>query len=193
LMPLRVSNGQVFSHALVVFATDDHADQAVLSSGVHQAWAMMYGSAMRNDSRYTPSSVFLTFPRPERNDFLASIGRALDEERREMMLRRQLGLTKLYNLVNDPDRSGDRDVDRLRDIHVEMDRAVLRSYGWDDLAPAHGFYMYRQSNRFTISPAARVEVLDRLLEENHRRSANENGAFDTDADDVDALDVVGEA
>ncbi len=191
LMPLRVPNGQVFSHALVVFATDDYVDQAVLSSSLHQAWAMMYGSAMRNDSRYTPSSVFVTFPRPAPNDILRAIGRILDEERREMMLRRRLGLTKLYNLVNDPDRSGDRDVDRLRDIHAELDRAVLRSYGWEDVALEHGFYTYRQSDRFTISPVARVEVLDRLLEENHRRSVMQSGAKGTD--EADELDIVEEA
>ena len=49
-----------------------------------------------------------------------------------MMLRRELGLTKLYNLVNDPDiiDSADKDVARLREIHVEVDEAVM--------AAAHG-------------------------------------------------------
>ena len=40
---------------------------------------------------------------PIATDRLAEIGEALDTERREIMLRRDLGLTKLYNLVNDPD------------------------------------------------------------------------------------------
>ena len=56
--------GQIFSHALGVFATDDYGDQAVLSSNLHQLWAITYGSGMRNDPRYTPSDVFETFPRP---------------------------------------------------------------------------------------------------------------------------------
>ena len=37
------------------------------------------------------------------------------------MLRRDLGLTKLYKLVNDPEIQGDPDVDRLREIHVELE------------------------------------------------------------------------
>ena len=49
LMPARVQTGQVFSMMVVVFATDSYADQAVLSSGFHQAWAIKYGSAMRSD------------------------------------------------------------------------------------------------------------------------------------------------
>ena len=128
---------------------------------------------MRNDPRYTPSDVFDTFPRPQPNDHLEQIGRTLDQERREIMLRRDLGLTKLYNLVNDPDILGDKDIDRIRDIHVELDRAVLDAYGWPDIDPAHGFHTYRQMQRWTVSPSARVEILDRLLEENHRRAAVE--------------------
>lgn len=94
------------------------------------------------------------------------------------MLRRELGLTKLYNLVNDPETpdSVDADVARLREIHVELDQAVMAAYGWDDLPLEHGFHTYRQMTRWTVSPAARVEILDRLLEENHRRAAAQGQA-----------------
>ncbi|CAM3025091.1 hypothetical protein [Propionibacterium acidifaciens] len=94
------------------------------------------------------------------------------------MLRRQLGLTKLYNLVNDPELAPgqDPDVDRMRAIHVELDAAVTAAYGWDDLDLTHGFHEYRKMTRWTIPPATRVEVLDRLLEENHHRAAAEKAA-----------------
>lgn len=127
--------------------------------------------------RYTPSDVFETFPRPhlteESERALETIGRALDEERREIMLRRQLGLTALYNKVNDPalPDSADPDVARLRIIHRELDQAVMAAYGWDDVPLDHGFHTYRKMTRWTISPAARVEVLDRLLALNHERAA----------------------
>ncbi|SBT92810.1 hypothetical protein GA0115233_105131 [Streptomyces sp. DI166] len=173
VMPVRVPNGQVFHEKLVVFATADYVDQAVLSSSLHQMWAVKYGTTMRVDPTYTPSTVFETFPRPEPNESLAKVGRALDVSRREIMLRRGLGLTKLYNRVNDPDVSGsaDADVALLRQIHVDLDRAVMASYGWDDVPLDHGFHNYRQMQRWTVSPTARVEILDRLLEENHRRAA----------------------
>ena len=95
-MPMRVPTGQIMSEACVVFASGSYGAQAVLSSSLHQLWAITYGSGMRNDPRYTPSDVFETFPRPEPTDRLEQIGRTLDEERREIMLRRDLGLTKLY-------------------------------------------------------------------------------------------------
>lgn len=173
LMPVRVSSDQVFSMMLVVFASDSFSDQAVISSSMHQMWAVKYGSQMRNDPRYTPSDVFLTFPRPGECGRLVDIGRTLDVDRKDIMLRRQLGLTKLYNLVNDPGTadSGDADVARMREIHVELDRAVMAAYGWDDVPLEHGFHTYRQMTRWTVGPAARVEILDRLLGENHRRAA----------------------
>ncbi len=173
VMPLRVPASQVFSHALGVFATDDYGDQAVLSSSLHQLWAITYGSGMRNDPRYTPSDVFETFPRPSASESLEEIGRTLDEERRKVMRRRELGLTRLYNLVNDRElpSSSDHDVSRIRSIHVELDRVVMDAYGWSDLELDHGFYSHRRMERWTVSPSARVEILDRLLDENHRRAA----------------------
>ena len=172
-MPVRVPTGQVFSHKLAVFATSSFADQAILSSSQHQTWAIKYSSTMRTDVNYSPSDVFLTFPRPKSTEWLAEIGRTLDIERREIMLRRELGLTKLYNLVNDPDTadSADGDVARMREIHVELDHAVMDAYGWGNVPLEHGFHTYRQMRRWTVSPTARVEILDRLLAENHHRAA----------------------
>jgi hypothetical protein len=82
-------------------------------------------------------------------------------------------LTKLYNLVNDSELadSDDPDIVRMRRIHVELDLAVMAAYGWDDVPLEHGFHTYRQMTRWTVSPAARVEILDRLLAENLRRAA----------------------
>ena len=178
LMPARVSAKQVLSHMLVVFAEESFVVQAVLSSSIHQSWVVRYGASMRGDSRYIPSDVFETFPQPEPTPELEAIGRTLDTERREIMLRRELGLTKLYNLVNDPGLEAgiDPDVDRMRAIHVELDAAVAAAYGWEDLDLTHGFHTYRKMTRWTVPPATRVEILDRLLEENHRRAAAEAAA-----------------
>ena len=173
VMPMRVPTGQVFSHKLAVFACDDYVLDATLSSSLHTMWVLRYTSTMRKDVNYSPSDVFETFPRPEPTEELETIGRTLDTERREIMLRRDLGLTKLYNLVNDPDLAPgvDPDVDSLRVIHRELDETVAAAYGWEDISLDHGFHTYRKMTRWTVSPAARVEILDRLLEENHRRAA----------------------
>jgi hypothetical protein len=177
LAPTMVPTDQVIDQTVIAFATDSHGTLAILSSAAHQYWVIQYGlSTMGGVARYTPSNVFETFPRPEPTDWLERIGRTLDTERREVLRRRDIGLTKLYKLVNDPTipDSADADVDRVRAIHVELDQAVMDAYGWSNIPLDPGFHSYRQMNRWTVSSAARVEILDRLLEENHRRAGAES-------------------
>lgn len=173
VMPVRIPSGQVASEQVVIFATDSLENQGVLSSSLHQMWAVKYGSTLETRVRYTPSDVFDTFPRPAPTPELKSAAAALDTSRREMMQRRALGLTKLYNLVNDSDVTDDPDVQRLREMHVRLDQSVVAAYGWEDIRLGHGFHTYRQIVRWTVSPAARVELMDRLLEENLRRAKAE--------------------
>ena len=64
-------------------------------------------------------------------------------------------------------------IEKLRQLHVEMDNAVLEAYGWQDIELKHDFYEvdYLPENdrvRFTIHPEARREILKRLLELNHK-------------------------
>lgn len=190
VMPVRVSTKQVLSNMLVVLATDSFAHQAVLSSSAHQAWVIAFGSTLETRVRYTPSDVFETFPLPTESPDLDTIGRTLDTERREIMLRRELGLTKMYNLINDPDlpSASDPDVARMREIHVELDEAVMAAYRWSDVPLNHGFHTYRQMTRWTVCPEARVEILDRLLEENHRRAALQGEAAPAASDDDEGDD-----
>jgi methylase of polypeptide subunit release factors len=169
LLPVRVATGPVFSEACVVFALADLASLAVLSSSAHQAWVLRYTSTLETRVRYAPSDVFLTFPRPAPTDALEQLGRALDDERRAVMARRALGLTKLYNLVHNPT-VRDADILRLRSLHAEIDAATLAAYGWSDLDPEIGHHRTKIGLRWTLSRAARLAVLDRLLLENHRRA-----------------------
>lgn len=178
VMPVVVLTGQVFSHMLGVFATDDTAMLALLSSAPHYWWAISQASTMKGDLRYTPTDVFETLARPEPTERMRSLGDRLDRFRRELMLDRQLGLTKTYNLVHDP-ACTDADIGELREIHRLIDIAVCDAYGWDELVDQgldHGFHDTRQGVRYTVGPVVRQEILDRLLELNHERSAAEQAA-----------------
>lgn len=89
-----------------------------------------------------------------------------------MMLSRVEGLTKIYNRFHDTDETIS-DIAELRRLHVEMDNAIAQAYGWQDLDLGHRFHKTKQGIRYTISEAARREVLDRLLALNHQRHAEE--------------------
>lgn len=172
LAPQVVSTDQVIDQTAPVFVTDRMSDLAVLSSEMHRLWAMRYGATFGTGIRYSVSNAFLPFPRTSSSG-LEVVGTRLFDARRAVMLDRELGLTRLYSLVNDPSVTDDPDITRIREIHMEIDHEVMKAYGWSDIPLDHGFHTYRQMERFTVSPAARVEILDRLLEENHRRAALE--------------------
>ncbi|ACY98105.1 Eco57I restriction-modification methylase domain-containing protein [Thermomonospora curvata] len=177
VMPVMVPTGQVFSNALGVFATDDTAMLTLLSSAPHYWWAVSQASSMKADLRYTPSDVFETLPLPELTQEMKELGDRLDIFRRDVMLSRQAGLTKTYNLVNDP-KCRDADIVELREIHRVIDEAVCRAYGWDDLISQldHGHHETRREIRYTVGPGVRQELVDRLLELNHERYAAEVAA-----------------
>jgi hypothetical protein len=168
VLPVRVPTGSVFDHGTAVFALSDLATFAVLSSDIHAAWVIRYTSTIGAGIRYAPSDVFLTLPRPKPTANLERLGERLDIERRALMLGRSWGLTTTYNHVHDPI---DRDpaIVALRNLHAEIDEAVLAAYGWDiDLDIGH--HPTKIGVRWTVSRRARFELLDLLLEENHRRS-----------------------
>lgn len=135
-------------------------------------WAWKYSTTLKTDLQYTPSKVYETFPQPEPTPRMDRIGEELHRFRRGVMLGRQFGLTKLYNLVHDESVS-DPEVRKLREIHAEVDESVAEAYGWTGLDLGHGFDETAQGRRFTLAPAVQVEVLDRLLELNHQRYAEE--------------------
>jgi hypothetical protein len=172
VMPVMVPTGRVFSHMLGVFATDDTAMLALLSSSPHYWWTSTRASTLETRIRYTPSDVFETFARPQPILELRRLGDRLDTFRREVMLARQAGLTATYNMVHDKG-CHDEDIADLRRIHVDIDYEVMRAYGWDDLDLDHDFHDTRQGVRYTVGPAVRQEILDRLLELNIERHAEE--------------------
>jgi hypothetical protein len=178
----RIATGLVFSDATVVFAFDDFIAFGVLQSVIHVTWLERFSSTMRTDTRYTPSACFDTFPFPDcfftsrqSSSLLARVGehgRVCYEQRHAVLMASGQGLTKTYNRFHDAEETA-VEIQKLRDIHVEMDKAVAAAYGWDDLDQGHGFHETKQGFRFTISEAARREVLQRLLTLNHERYAEE--------------------
>jgi hypothetical protein len=89
-------------------------------------------------------------------------------------------MTKTYNRFHNRDEQSE-DIIRLRELHAEMDRAVLRAYGWDDLAERAQPIFLDETNeddhtyqgRLFWPSAFRDEVLARLLALNAERHAEE--------------------
>ncbi|MCC5670863.1 hypothetical protein LC653_45740 [Nostoc sp. CHAB 5784] len=156
----------------VVFKLDDYTSFSILNASWHTDWVVEYCSSLETRLRYIPTDGFETFPFPPSTANLEEIGDRYYNHRQNIMQTRQEGLTKTYNRFHNPDETA-ADIQQLRELHIEMDNAVAGAYGWQDLELSHGFHQTKQGLRFTISETARREVLDRLLELNHQRYAEE--------------------
>ncbi len=156
----------------VALAVEGWKEYALLQSEIHWQWVLMYGNKLETRPQYTPSDCFETFPFPRNLAGLENIGERYYAHRQSIMQTQRQGLTATYNRFhNAHDRAPE--IQQLRDLHVEMDRAVAAAYGWQDLALDHDFHDTKQSVRFTVSEAARRELLDRLLALNHQRHREE--------------------
>ena len=187
----------VFSHALFVFTTDRWDLFAVAQSTLHEIWARKYSGSLEQRLRYSPSNCFETFAFPSglwesAHAGLAELGKQYHEHRKALMKSLWLGLTKVYNLIHTRELSpeliakvskkdahtageGFENLLELRRLHTAMDHAVRDAYGWQDIDLDHDFHEIEtlpenDRVRFTIGPAARRELLKRLLAENHSRS-----------------------
>ncbi|MEZ0372717.1 MAG: DNA methyltransferase [Candidatus Sericytochromatia bacterium] len=180
-----VPGNYVYAAPEVVIASSEYALFAVLQSSQHDLWAVHQGSSLETRLRYTTTDCFETFPFPDglmsapgamietvSPKYLEDIGERYYQYRKQIMLRSQLGLTKTYNCFHDPDDQS-LEIGELCRLHVEMDQAVAAAYGWEDLDLGHGFHETKQGLRYTVSEAARLELLDRLLALNHERYAEE--------------------
>ncbi|MBE9249145.1 restriction endonuclease [Dolichospermum sp. LEGE 00240] len=162
----------VFSLAIAIISLDSFDGFAMLNSNIYEIWVRTYGSYNLSLLRYTPSDVFETFPFPTSTANLEQIGEKYYTHRQNIMLTRQEGLTKTYNRFHNPDETNP-DIEQLRTLHIEMDKAVAAAYGWEDIELDHDFHETKQGIRFTICENARREILDRLLQLNHQRYAEE--------------------
>ncbi|MDO0913053.1 hypothetical protein QQM39_20010 [Streptomyces sp. DT2A-34] len=167
-MATIVPTSQVLNEKIVLFACDGVDVMALLNSSIHVLWAWKYSATLKSDLQYTPSDCFETFPMPQHLPLLETPGKSLSETRTAAMRSRECGLTKLYNLVNNPQVS-DSDISKLRECHKVLDEKVAEAYEWGDLDLSHGFHETRNGVRFTVPPVTQNEILDRLLELNHAR------------------------
>jgi hypothetical protein len=163
----------VFSNTLNVFTLDGWGDFSLLQSTIHQEWARDRSSTLKDDMTYHPSDCFEPFPRCNSvSAALTSSGEGYYKHRSTVMSVRRVGLTKLYSEFHEASNE-DEAIQKLRQLHVEMDNAVAAAYDWTDLDLGHGFHETKQGVRYTISEPARREVLARLLTLNHERYAEE--------------------
>jgi hypothetical protein len=158
--------------ALINIALDDAYYLGMLSSRIHVTWALASGSRLGvgNDPVYVKTTCFDRFPFPvcdeDQKARIRELGEQLDAHRkRQQAQHSKLTITDMYNVLEklrkdepltDKEKLTHEQglVSVLKQIHDELDAAVLGAYGW---------------------PASLTdeEILTRLVELNRQRAAEE--------------------
>ena len=186
---------------LICFGVSHAALLAVMSSRIHVIFALAAGGTLEDRPIYTKTTIYDRFPfplvarmPPALVERLAQLGERLDAFRKDRIATHpHLTMTGLYNHLErlrelaagadvPPLSEAERDikdagqVQVLRDLHDDIDRAVLDAYGWSDLAPA----LVGRPGATTPSPhkspaqvAAEDQLLVRLVALNQARQAAE--------------------
>ena len=115
-------------HTLEAFMFEDDYAFGILQSGIHWSWFAATCSKLKGDFRYTPESVFDTFPWPQsptRQQIraVAEAAVTLRALRKQTMQKLNCSLRDLYRILEDPGTNS------LRDAHVRLDTAVRGAYG----------------------------------------------------------------
>jgi SAM-dependent methyltransferase len=115
--------------SLTCFAFPDDYSFGILQSNAHSGWFTAKCSKLTERFRYTPDSVFDTFPWPQKPrkkqvDAIAKAGRALRRLRAQALRGIKGGLRALYRTLDLPGKNP------LQDAHAALDAAVLDAYGF---------------------------------------------------------------
>jgi hypothetical protein len=184
---------------VAVIGLSDAYFLGVLSSQVHVTWALAAGGRLGvgNDPRYNKTRCFETFPFPSATSAQQTRIRELAEEldghrKRQQAAHPDLTLTHAYNVLAKL-KSGDvltgkekvthehGLVSVLKQLHDELDLAVLDAYGWSDLASLMQIVTGNAAPGTNGMPSTRDEckralddaLLERLVALNAERAAQE--------------------
>lgn len=116
--------------ALQTFAFDDDYSFGILQSDAHWQWFIAKCSKLKSDFRYTPESVFDTFPWPQSSSkkqvrAVAAAAREVRAVRAKALPTLKGGLRALYRTLELPG------ANPLKDAHEALNAAVLDAYGFD--------------------------------------------------------------
>lgn len=135
---------------LVVFGLDDAYSLGILSSQLHIEWALATGGTLEDRPRYNKTRCFDTFPFPDQDtgltpalrERIAQLAEQIDQHRKQVLAAGHQGLTLtgLYNVLaalragrtlttKEKTIHTQGLVGVLRELHDELDAAVLTAYG----------------------------------------------------------------
>ena len=185
-----LKTGQRFSHKLVVFPFDSYAIFACLISQIHTIFAEFTSGTMGISQSYNPTDSLETFPFPfdiskvkdpsflnnSHYKKLYELGMEYHNLRADIMDKKKIGLTNLYNLFHNPN-TEDTEIINLRSIHEKIDRHVLKLYEWDQIKMKYGYSIENIDSLIIEEDIKLPTEFEQRIEDENFFFENKNQAF----------------
>ena len=170
--------------ALSCFTFSDDYSFGILQSETHWLWFRGKCSRLKGDFRYTPDTVFDTFPwpqRPRREQIraVAEAAVALRALRRDTIQKLNCSLRHLYRTLEQPDDNP------LRDAHARLDAAVRAAYGMPGTVDPLAFLL-----ELNLSCAAKEKAGEKITAPGLPLPRNQHAEFVT-LDCIEAVSTPG--
>ena len=144
------------SNLLQSFTFEDDYSFGVLQSNTHWEWFVAKCSKLTERFRYTPESVFDTFPWPQspskkQIDAVAAAGREVRRVRADALTKIKGGLRAVYRTLELPGKNP------LKDAHATLDAAALDAYGFSTRVE-NASDLLAQLLELNLAVAARIDA-----------------------------------
>ena len=156
---------RIHSIKCILFPTNSWNWFNIYQSNIYERWIWEYSSSLSSTISYSISDCYATFP--EINLVESDYAESYYQERENLLLKYNLGLTKLLNLVNSVEHNSD--FDRLKFLHMGMDKQLAEQIGVDLTESDYGNFKTKFGNRWTILGEKWEEIHSKLLEMNRRQ------------------------
>jgi hypothetical protein len=118
---------------VMCFAYEDDYSFGIIQSNLHWVWFLEKCTTLAETPNYNSASIWDTFPWPQKPtkkqiEKIAKAAKVLRDARNEYMQKNRLSLRDLYRTLEKPGKNV------IRDLHHELDNAVIEAYGFDPKA-----------------------------------------------------------
>ena len=153
---------RIHSIKCILFPTNSWSWFNVYQSNIYERWVWEYSSSLSSTISYSISDCYATFPEIDLPK--SESAESYYQEREDLLLKYNLGLTKLLNLVYSVEENPD--FDRLKQLHMEMDMRLAEQIGVNLSEGDYGNLKTKFGIRWTIVGDKWEEIHVKLLEMN---------------------------
>lgn len=138
---------RIHSIKCIIFPTNSWEFFAIYQSTIYERWIWEYSSSLSSTISFSISDCFLTFPMLKLNH-VEDLARDYYEERSRILIKHEVGLTGLMNLMSD---ETNKSFENLKSLQHQLDYSVGQALGVDVCESDYTYIQTKFGKRWSIN------------------------------------------